>query len=111
VVVEPGAPEVTTEETAEALAAGGLLIDVREQDEFETVRVPQARLIPLATVLDRRSELPRDQRVHVICAVGGRSLAAAAALRQLGFDAVSVAGGTQRWYLEGRPTVSGPQLP
>jgi rhodanese-related sulfurtransferase len=103
----PEAPEVGTAETAAAVEAGALLVDVREQEEFEALRVPAAVHVPLGRVVERHDELTGRGRVYVICAVGGRSLTGAAALRQLGVDAVSVAGGTQKWALEGRPTVSG----
>jgi len=84
------------------------LIDVREVSEFEEVRVPEAVSIPLGDVLGRANELDRDRRLYVICAVGGRSLAATEALRKAGFDAVSVSGGTNGWALEGREVVRGP---
>lgn len=110
-MLRPDAPEVDTQDAAEAVDGGALLVDVREPDEFAAIRVPEAQNIPLGSILHRRGELPVDARVYVICAVGGRSLTAAAALRQVGIDAVSVAGGTQRWALEGRPTASGsPEL-
>jgi len=84
-----------------------MLIDVREPPEYALVHVPQAKLIPLGSLMERHEELDRHQTVYVICAVGGRSMAAAGALRQVGVDAVSVAGGTSAWEAEGRPTASG----
>lgn len=102
----PPAPEVTLRQTVDALGSGALLIDVREPEEYAGGHVPEARLIPLGELLERTDELNRDVPIHVICAVGGRSMAAAGALRQLGFDAVSVAGGTHLWEAEGGTIVT-----
>ena len=105
----PGpAPEVDLDELSAALADGAPLIDVRTREEYATARVPGARLIPLDELSARVDEVPRNGRVYVICAVGGRSLAAATALKNAGYDAVSVAGGTIRWVEEGRPAETGP---
>lgn len=102
------APEVDLDTLALALAEGAPLIDVRTPEEYAQVRVPGARLIPLDQLGARTDEVPRDQRVYVICALGGRSMAAATALANAGWDAVNVAGGTNRWVEEGRPMESGP---
>lgn len=102
-MASPPAPEVSTKELAAAISAGGTVIDVREPQEYAAGHVPQARLIPLGEVLERYGEIDGQGPVYVICAVGGRSMAAAGALRQLGFDAISVAGGTNLWAEEGRP--------
>ena len=68
---EVDVPEVDVDELEIALIQGGVLIDVREAEEFEAVRVPGARLIPLAEVAGRRGEIPNGSRVYVICAKGG----------------------------------------
>ncbi len=104
---QPQAPEVGFEELAEALGSGALLVDVRMPDEYEEAHVPGAVLIPLPQLSERAQEVPKDQRVYVICASGGRSLAAAEALNNAGWDAVSVAGGTKGWASEGRPVLTG----
>jgi rhodanese-related sulfurtransferase len=99
--------EVTTDELAAALSEGAFLLDVRTQDEWAEMRVPGATLIPLQELGEHIEELPDDQQIWVICAVGARSLRAAEALQRAGFDAVSVAGGTVKWAEEGRPVESG----
>ena len=104
----PKAPEVTTDELAEALDAGAVLIDVRRSDEYAEKRVPGAVLIPLDELGARVDEVPGDGTVFVICAVGGRSLTAATALNGIGRTTVSVAGGTNKWANEGRPIETGP---
>ena len=66
-----------------------------------------ARLIPLDQLTERAGEVPKGETVYVICAAGGRSLTAAAALNEAGWTTVSVAGGTNKWAEEGRPIVTG----
>jgi len=103
----PPAPEVTTEELATARSSGAFVLDVRRVEEYEERHVPGVVLIPLDQLGARLDEVPRDRAVWVICASGGRSMTAATALRGVGHDAVSVAGGTNRWAEEGRPIETG----
>lgn len=100
-------PEVSLDELASALAGGAVLIDVRMPEEYEDVHVPGAVHIPLSELSVRSNEIPRSERVYVICASGGRSLAAAQALNRGGWDTVSVAEGTKGWVATGRPAESG----
>jgi rhodanese-related sulfurtransferase len=97
------APEVTTADLAAAREAGAEVLDVRTDDEWTSGHLPGSRHIPLDQLNARWEELPKDQRIYVICAVGGRSARAAAALVGAGLDAVNVAGGTKQWIEEGRP--------
>ena len=106
-VPEVDVPEVDVHELEIALVQGAVLIDVREAEEFEGVRVPGARLIPLAEVAERRGEIPNGSRVYVICAKGGRSRVAAGLLREGGTDAVNVVGGTTAWLEAGKTVDSG----
>ena len=103
----PAAPEVTTDELATAMELGAFVLDVRRDEEYAEKRVPGAVLIPLDQLGARVDEVPKDKPVWVVCAVGARSLKAATALRGVGVDAVSVAGGTNKWVEEGRPFESG----
>ena len=47
--------------------------------------------------------LDRERPVIFHCHVGARSLMAAQAFRQAGFEAYSMAGGLELWKQEGRP--------
>ena len=76
----------------------GLLIDVREPDEHALANIPQARLIPLATLPDHLDSLPRDRQIHIHCKAGGRSARAVKFLLDSGFSRVSnVSGGMDAW--------------
>ncbi len=100
-------PEIGVEELERRLAAGAMLIDVREPDEYAQVRVPGGILVPLQTVPDRLADVPTDGTFYVICAKGGRSREAAEFLITEGRDAVNVSGGTTAWVEAGLPTNSG----
>lgn len=99
--------EVDLDALAAALETGASVVDVRNPDEFVEAHVPGARLIPLDELGTRLHEIPKGERVFLICAMGGRSRKAADALSQAGWDAVSVSGGTLQWVEEGRPVKTG----
>jgi adenylyltransferase/sulfurtransferase len=88
-----------------ALLAGdysGLLIDVREPEEHATANIPQARLIPLATLPEHLDTLPRDREIFVHCKAGGRSAKAVNFLLDNGFTRVkNVSGGMDAWLERG----------
>lgn len=99
--------EVDLEAFAKAHAGGAKVLDVRNPDEYEEAHVPGAVLIPLGELAERQDEIPEADPLYVICAVGGRSLAATKALVDAGYNAVSVAGGTKGWIEQGGDFVTG----
>ncbi|RYB96057.1 rhodanese-like domain-containing protein [Nocardioides glacieisoli] len=94
-------PEISIE-TYAAERDAGTTVDVREKAEYAQAHVPGAVLLPMGQLASRLGELDRSTRVHVICASGNRSRAMTDLLVAAGFDAVSVAGGTQAWIRSGR---------
>ncbi|MFD6326912.1 rhodanese-like domain-containing protein [Streptomyces sp. NPDC058442] len=100
-------PEIDQQSFAEAHAAGALVVDVRDSGEYRAGHVPGARSAPLPRLPLILSELSKDRRVHVICQSGGRSAQATSLLRDLGYDAHSVSGGTAAWIEAGRPAITG----
>ena len=103
---ETTTPEIDIEELSSSQSTG-TLIDVRQPAEYAEAHVPGAVLIPMAELTDRMSELDKFSPVYVICAAGGRSSAMTDLLRASGFDAKSVAGGTNAWIQAGRPVEGG----
>jgi rhodanese-related sulfurtransferase len=96
--------EVTTEQTAAALAAGSAqVVDVREDYEREAGHLAGTTHIELAQLAQSADEIDRDRPVIFYCQAGSRSLMAAQAFRRAGFDARSMAGGLLQWAGEGRP--------
>jgi rhodanese-related sulfurtransferase len=95
-------PEVSTQDLADAMTHGATVVDVREPNEHAEAHIPGVQLLPLGELTERVAEIENSGTIYVVCAVGGRSLTGAGMLRQLGYDAVSVAGGTNLWMSEGR---------
>jgi rhodanese-related sulfurtransferase len=80
-----------------------VLVDCRESDEHEIVRLAAARLLPMSQLMVRVGELEdvRQRPLVVMCHHGGRSMRVATWLRQQGFNrAQSMAGGIDRWAEE-----------
>jgi RND superfamily putative drug exporter len=102
-----GPLEIDLEGFATAYAAGAVVLDVRTPDEYRLAHVPGAVLIPLDQLPTRQDEIPAGDPLYVICAVGGRSLAATKALTAAGVPAISVAGGTNGWIERGGAVVTG----
>jgi len=106
VAEQGGAEHVTVADLVAARAAGAVVIDVREPEEFAGGRVPGAVNVPLSTVplaLGRLAELGTDGPIYVVCHLGGRSAQAADYLTQYGIEARIVDGGTQEWTDQGHP--------
>ncbi|GAC1326650.1 MAG: hypothetical protein NVSMB13_11980 [Mycobacteriales bacterium] len=99
--------EVTLADLEQAQVAGGLIVDVREPEEYEAGHVAGAISMPLGVVPLRAHELTKGQPVYLVCQGGGRSFQAAQTLDRAGYDARSVAGGTGAWLSAGKPVVTG----
>jgi rhodanese-related sulfurtransferase len=72
----------------EAVAAGAILIDVRETSEYEAGHIPGAVNVPLRTLTQNLDKIPSDMPVFVYCASGHRAGLALSSLRVLGYDNV-----------------------
>ena len=101
----PSVPQITVVDVDDLLAAGALLIDVREPSEWSLGRIPGARLRPLSTINDWYQDLPRDRTIVVACRTGSRSARVVEALiEQAGFESVTnLAGGIVAWAQAGFP--------
>lgn len=79
----------------------GLLIDVREPDEYAMASIEGARLIPLQTLPEQVDSLPKDREILVHCKSGRRSARAVEFLLENGFTKVkNVSGGIDSWLAE-----------
>lgn len=101
-------PTITVEELKKLRDAktSHTLLDVREQDEFDTARIEGSILIPLQQVPQRLGELEKDAKIVVHCHHGGRSARATGFLLQNGFKDVSnLEGGIDAWSDRVDPSV------
>lgn len=88
-------------------AERAVLLDVREPDEWHTVRAPIALHIPMRELSVSADRLPSATLIACICHVGQRSAVVAEALVGAGYDAVNVAGGMDAWIAAGLPVEQG----
>ena len=100
--------QISANEVNERVRRGDklLLVDVREQWEYDLSKIPGAKLIPLGTLPANLNTLLDADEVICYCHHGMRSLDAAVWLRQQGVEsAKSMAGGIDRWSVEVDPQV------
>lgn len=96
-------PQVTPSEAVELVEQGALLVDIREQNEWDQARIPGAVLKPMSIANDWYQELPADVTVVLQCRSGNRSNNLAAALiNEAGMsNIVNLAGGILAWSESG----------
>jgi sulfur-carrier protein adenylyltransferase/sulfurtransferase len=99
--------EVDAARARELIDAGDvLLVDVREQDEWDEGHIPGAVHIPRGNLESRieRAAPDRTQALVLYCAAGNRSAFAARTLEELGYtDVASLAAGFTDWKRNGFP--------
>jgi NADPH-dependent 2,4-dienoyl-CoA reductase/sulfur reductase-like enzyme/rhodanese-related sulfurtransferase len=85
------------------VAAGAVVIDVREPGERDGGIIPGSRSIPLGSLRDRLNELPKDAELLVHCASGQRSYNACRVLVQHGFKCRNLTGSFKTWKAAQQP--------
>lgn len=79
-----------------------VVLDVREQWEYDEGHIPGVTLIPMGEVSSRLDEIPTDKEVIVTCRSGNRSGQITEFLRQQGYDNVhNMDGGILAWEAAG----------
>lgn len=100
--------EISPEEAAKKLETGeAVLIDVRDKEEHEQARIPNAINLSRGTIELEIEEKVSDPDAVVIlhCGGGGRSALAAESLQKMGYKNVrSLRGGLRAWKEAGLPT-------
>ena len=80
-----------------------VLIDVREQAEFDEVNL-SGKLIPLSEFEARWQEIPQEEPVYIYCRSGRRSRTALEFLKKQGYgNGFNVTGGILAWLNEINP--------
>jgi rhodanese-related sulfurtransferase len=102
--------QIRVEDLQQRLQTGEkiLLLDVRNENEYQYCHLADSQLIPLPELMQRVDEVetPKDHPVVVYCHHGIRSLSGAAILQQFGFTNVSsLHGGIEAWSLRVDPSV------
>lgn len=93
--------------TPQDIADDAVVLDVREQDEYDAGHAPRAFHIPLAELPARVGELPEvDGMLPVVCRSGGRSGRAVQWLEAQGLDVTNVEGGMKQWHADGKSIVA-----
>jgi rhodanese-related sulfurtransferase len=106
---QPTAPrptEIDPTTALERIAAGALLVDVREPDETAQASydVANLELMPLSDFAATSHALPKDRELIMACRSGGRSARAMQFLLDSGYThVVNLTGGIMRWQDEGQP--------
>ena len=98
---------ITPEKAKELIGTVGVvLLDVREQDEYDQIRIDGAVLLPVDDVALKAADVLPDKNATIIvyCRSGRRSAIAANELVGMGYTGVYDLGGIQDWPYE---TVSG----
>ena len=96
-----------TDAVAKRKSGEGVIVDVREKDEWDEEHIPAALHLSRGTIeLDVEDKIC-DPNVVIICHCGGggRSALAAESLQKMGYKNVrSMAGGFKAWKQAGLPT-------
>lgn len=80
-----------------------VILDVREQDEYDSGHIPGAVLLPVGTIDEDTAVavIPaKDATVLVYCRSGNRSKTASSALAELGYTNIYEFGGIKTWLYE-----------
>ena len=96
--------QITPEEAKRIMDSGEehIILDTREQDEFDEGHIPGAILIPYTEIENKAEEMlpDKDKLILVYCRSGRRSKIAAEALSKLGYTNVKEFGGIIDWPYE-----------
>ena len=80
-----------------------VVLDVREQDEYDAGHIPGAVLLPVGTINEETAASAisgKDTVVLVYCRSGNRSKTASQALADLGYTQIYEFGGIKDWPYE-----------
>lgn len=98
---EKGYQQISQEEAKEMMDSQEVLIlDVREQDEYDSGHIPGAVLLPVGSITEESAAevIPeKDATVLVYCRSGNRSKTAAKTLAELGYTDIYEFGGITTW--------------
>ncbi|MEE1043739.1 MAG: rhodanese-like domain-containing protein [Clostridia bacterium] len=96
--------QITPQEAKKIMDSGveHIILDVREQDEFDSGHIPNAIMIPYSEIENRAEEMlpDKDAQILVYCRSGRRSKIASESLAKLGYTNIKEFGGIIDWLYE-----------
>ena len=96
--------QITAEEAKKIMDSGEehIILDVREQDEYDAGHIPGAMLLPYTEIESKAEKMltDKDEQLFIYCRSGRRSKIAAEALVELGYTNVKEFGGIIDWPYE-----------
>lgn len=96
--------QITQDEAKKIMDSGDdfIVLDVREQDEFEQGHIEGAMLMPYMEIYEKAEEIipDKDEQILVYCRSGRRSKIASQSLAELGYTNVKEFGGIIDWPYE-----------
>ena len=100
-----GIPTTDVHGVPTPLTPDAVVLDVREDHEWEAGHIDGAVHIPLGDLPARVGELDPQATTYVVCHLGGRSARATQWLQGQGHDVTNVDGGMEAWEQAGLPIV------
>src|SRR5260221_11893403 len=94
---------IGTDDAKSMIDAGAHVIDVRQPDEWDRGHIPEATLVPLDGIYSfgralKDLNIPEDEDVIFVCAMGNRSASASEIALVAGFNKVyNLANGMNGW--------------
>lgn len=92
---------IEADEAGRRVEAGATLLDVRQESELVTARIPGAAHLELGDII--AGKVPEADRVVTFCGHGERSATAASLLERRGVAVASLNGGLPAWERAGLP--------
>ena len=96
--------QISAEEAKSIMDSGEkhIILDVREQNEYDAGHIPEAILIPYTEIESKANDMlpDKDATILVYCRSGRRSKIASESLAKLGYTNVKEFGGINDWPYE-----------
>ena len=105
-----GFKSLSVQDAAQSISNGAMIVDVREQDEFDQAHLENAILVPLSSVsAEKINELnPANKTILIHCRSGKRSKVAANVLISQGYsgEILELDEGINAWIESEQPVIS-----
>lgn len=81
----------------EALNTEGIIVDVRDKEDFLKGHIPMAINLPLGEIQKGNISLPKSKTILLYCENGGKSAMAAKLLANKGYRTINAVGGIREY--------------